>query len=64
LRTVPHLNFNLQFLHNIPQLCYPILVKQDLVNWKLYQLYTPTVQRSAWRWPCTWAETCSCNYNL
>ena len=29
-----------------------------------YQLYTPPVQRSAWRWPCIWAETCSWNYNL
>ena len=34
------------------------------VNWKQYQLYTPSVQRPAWRWPYNWAETCSWNYNL
>jgi len=32
--------------------------------WKHYQLYTPPVQRPAWRWPYNWAETCSCNYIL
>jgi len=38
----------------------------DNVNWKLYQLYEyiPSVQRSAWRWPYNWTETCSWNYNL
>jgi len=35
-----------------------------LINWKHHQLYTPPVQRSAWKWPYNWAETCSCNYNL
>jgi len=32
-----------------------------------YQLYTPPTQRSAWRWPCSLAETCSWTitwYNL
>jgi len=41
-----------------------ILVVRDLVNWKRYQLYIALVQRSAWRWPYNWAETCSWNYNL
>ena len=31
---------------------------------KLKAKYTPPVQRSAWRWPFNWAETCSWNYNL
>jgi len=39
-------------------------VLRALVNWNHYQMYTPPVQRSAWRWPYNWAETCSCNYNL
>jgi len=30
-------------------------------NWKYYQFYTLPIQRSAWRWPHSWAETCSCN---
>jgi len=30
----------------------------------LRKLYTPSVQRSAWRCPYNWAETCSWNYNL
>jgi len=33
-------------------------------NWKHYQSYTPPVQRSAWRWPYSLAETCSWNYNI
>jgi len=28
------------------------------------ELFTPPTQRSAWRWPYNWAETCSWNYNL
>jgi len=28
---------------------------QDLVNWKHYQLYTPSTQKSTWRWPYIWA---------
>jgi len=31
---------------------------------KHYQWYTPPFQRSSWRWPYNWAETCSWNYNL
>jgi len=34
---------------------------QDLVNWN-YQLYTSPLQRSAWRWPNSWAEICSFLY--
>jgi len=58
------LYLNLNFFNNIPQLYYPNLVIRDLVNWKHNLLYTPSVQKSAWRWPYNWAETCSCNYNL
>jgi hypothetical protein len=48
----------------LQELVKPILVTRYLVNWKHYQLYTPPVQRSAWRWPYSLAETCSWNYNL
>jgi len=59
------LNFRLKFfLYNISQFFCTILETRDLINWKHYQLYTPPVQRSAWRWSCNWAETCSWNYNL
>ena len=51
-------------LYNISQLFYSILVIRDLLNSKHYQLYTPPVQKSAWRWPYFWAETCSWNCNL
>jgi len=30
----------------------------------LDRVYTPPVQRSAWRWPYNWAETCRWKYNL
>jgi len=34
-----------------------------IFRWSV-QLYTAPVQRSSWRWPYNWAETCSWHYNL
>jgi hypothetical protein len=52
----------------IPAKCFGLIDNafnlRDLANWKHYQLYTPPIQRSAWRWPYNRAETCSWNYNL
>jgi len=33
-------------------------------GWDSFLLCTLSTQRSAWRWPYNWAETCSWNYKL
>jgi len=35
----------------------------EKAEWKIVQLYTPPLQRSAWRWSYNWVETCRWNYN-
>jgi len=52
--------FTVDNTFNLPDLIQLIMISiYDLVDWKQYQPHTPPTERSAWRWPCSFSETCS-----